>query len=183
MRIFLAVTALCLSTPVHAKLCGSNRRAIKTLTDSAAAHIDPTFATTVTVDQANKLEKPSKLSGRSSIETMSLRVIAFVDKYKLESDGDIHLVLRDDKNRTMIAEFPSSSCFADSPHARVMAEARQTFLKQFTPTARRFTRPQKTYKVEVVGIGFFDSEHGQDGAANNGFELHPVVKFQILGVK
>ena len=35
-------------------------------------------------------------------------------------------------------------------------------------------------RVEVTGIGFFDRNHGQVGAAPNFVELHPVLALRFL---
>jgi hypothetical protein len=29
----------------------------------------------------------------------------------------------------------------------------------------------------ISGVGFFDKTHGQNGGADNGIELHPVLRF------
>jgi hypothetical protein len=32
----------------------------------------------------------------------------------------------------------------------------------------------------VTGVAFFDFLHGQTGAAPNGIELHPILRFRCL---
>ena len=35
-------------------------------------------------------------------------------------------------------------------------------------------------KARVVGVAFFDYQHGQTGVAPNAIELHPVLDFACL---
>jgi hypothetical protein len=35
--------------------------------------------------------------------------------------------------------------------------------------------------VRVVGVAFYDRDHGQTGVAANAIELHPVTGFRRLG--
>jgi hypothetical protein len=35
-------------------------------------------------------------------------------------------------------------------------------------------------RAKVTGVAFFDSEHGETGAAPNGIELHPILGFHCL---
>jgi hypothetical protein len=34
--------------------------------------------------------------------------------------------------------------------------------------------------AQITGVGFFDTNHGQDGVAPNTIELHPVLDFTVL---
>jgi len=34
--------------------------------------------------------------------------------------------------------------------------------------------------AQIIGVGFFDTLHGQNGVAPNGVELHPVLDFSML---
>jgi hypothetical protein len=36
-------------------------------------------------------------------------------------------------------------------------------------------------KAELIGVAFFDFDHGQTGLADNEIELHPILKFRCLG--
>ncbi len=84
-----------------------------------------------------------------------------------EDDLDYHLVLRSG-SRTMIAETPSPLCTkgATATRRKQMTAARKA--------ARVCTR------ARVVGVAFFDYNHGQTGVAPNAIELHPVLGFACL---
>ena len=84
-----------------------------------------------------------------------------------ETDSDLHIVIADPDqiDITMIAEIPALFCALGSGHEKdyetARANARQIPLGAL---------------VEVEGVGFSDTMHGQSGVAKNGFEIHPVLK-------
>jgi hypothetical protein len=103
------------------------------------------------------------------------------DKLKPDEDGDIHLVIADPATgETMIAEFPDTTCApaSTSPKKTQMTKARNAFAaacKGLPPTGH-FERLQGT--ATIIGVGFFDANHGQKGVAKtNAIELHPVLSF------
>ena len=82
----------------------------------------------------------------------------------------------------MIAEIPDPVCVgAGSPFAPGIQNARSEFDARYTPTT---SFQVANIPVEVMGVGFFDFQHGQTGVAPNGIELHPVldVVFNPSGV-
>jgi hypothetical protein len=68
----------------------------------------------------------------------------------------------------MVAEAPSSLCTvgATAYRRRQMSNARNA--------VRLCT------KARVVGVAFFDFNHGQTGVAPNAIELHPILGFVRL---
>ena len=68
----------------------------------------------------------------------------------------------------MMAETPSSLCTvgATAYRRKQMSDARKV--------ARVCSR------ARVVGVAFFDYNHGQTGVAPNAIELHPVLGFACL---
>ena len=98
-------------------------------------------------------------------------------QYKVETDMDYHLVLRDDAGKTMIAEIPIPSCVGtSSPFHDYIVNARAQFDARFTVTASwHYTNTP----VIITGVGFFDVPHGQTGAAPTNIELHPVLDVQF----
>lgn len=93
--------------------------------------------------------------------------------FKLESDGDIHLVVAQPGNRadTMIAEIPDPNCMegAAAAYVRDVEKARLEFVKAYgippVRTLRLAYRP-----ITLTGPAFFDFSHGQDGLAPTGIE-------------
>lgn len=93
-------------------------------------------------------------------------------RYKLETDGDYHLVISDGSN-TLIAEIPSPDCVGPgSPFLQNIRNARTAFDSAFSATP---VLQATSATATVMGVGFFDFFHGQTGIAPNAFELHPVT--------
>lgn len=93
-------------------------------------------------------------------------------------DHDDHLVLRDPASgAVMVAELPDPVCVGrSSPLLPAVTASRAAF-----DAARATTRWRSTStRVSLRGVGFFDDDHGQTGAAPNGVELHPVLRFTVL---
>ena len=93
----------------------------------------------------------------------TVQVTATLTGYRLERDGDIHLIL-EDSGCTMIAEItPNSPC-------------RDSFIQAFGKPSNRLHQASKI--VTVTGLGFWDFPHRQRGAAPNQREIHPVFDIQ-----
>jgi hypothetical protein len=56
-----------------------------------------------------------------------------------------------------------------------MSRARAAFVAACGAPTTSFRRLSGT--ATITGVGFFDQIHGQEGAAPNGIEFHPVVAF------
>lgn len=174
----LVVAALC---PLHAIACGKERWPVKTLQDPSVRmiHFTPADSSVKALrvpQPPNNLRKFNPML-RLDQEKQVYTVRALLLGFKMEDDGDFHLVLADpaDRKITMVAEIPSPAC------------ANHTYEKQFTAAATFITslhRPAAKGKmvwlatpaaVIVTGVFFFDFIHGQTGVAPNGAELHPVL--------
>jgi hypothetical protein len=113
----------------------------------------------------------------TSTELHTYQVTAYLTQYKIESDGDIHLVLKDSSGRSIIAEIPYGGCVPTSSRWKSkIASARSTFTAKYHVT----TSWHYVHRlVDVRGIGFMDPLHGQTGVAPNGVELHPVININF----
>lgn len=165
------------------------------------------------------------------VEMTIWRLAATIFAVKSESDGDLHLALRDgsDENTTMIAESPrAEDAYIDragnNPFHAAIADARAEIEKKLqahagamelvgTPGGEFLAKPAfatgtaedagrlgttltldmalqngiafrtiiEPVRVELTGVGFFDSVHGQTGVSKkNGIELHPVLAVKWL---
>jgi hypothetical protein len=100
-------------------------------------------------------------------------VTADLTQSKQETDGDIHMVLKDAAGRSMIAEIPYGSCVpTTSRWNSAIASARSPFTAHYPATA---TWHYVHRLVDVRGLGFIDVLHWQTGVPPNGVELHPVI--------
>jgi hypothetical protein len=167
---------------------------VKTGADTDAARIDSALTTPTTIEalSAQQALAPTPPSTRvSPVETTIWALDATLVGYKLEQDGDYHLVLADANSNTMIAEIPdpaevdpSSLFLSEITNARQAFDAR---FQQQTQALQALAQPgiaapmivQIAVPVHVTGIGFFDFIHGQTGVAPNGVELHPVLSISL----
>ena len=156
--------------------CGVERWSVKTGTDADAGLVNLNTPVTQTISYLDSLTAPSTLPANTRVqptETTLFVVDATLVEYKLESDSDYHLVLKDAQGNTMIAEIPDPACVgAGSPFATGIQNARSEFDAKYTVTTSFATA---NIPVEVRGVGFFDFNHGQTGVAPNAIELHAVL--------
>ena len=165
--------------------CGTELWALKTLRDRDASQIDfAPHGTTIAWLAAQPAPRdPDFVTRRlKPVETTVWRVRAQLVGYRIEADGDYHLVLRDPQSgATLIGEIPMPSCVTTrgARYAALRAEVDRIGHHRATRywwwlDYHGATPPT----VTISGVGFFDRIHQQDGVARNGVELHPV-----LGVK
>lgn len=153
--------------------CGVERWPVKTGSDPDVARIKPTPVPT-TIAALTSIPAPRVLPPNhriSPVETTTYTLHAVLTGFKLESDGDFHLVVSDG-GKTMIVELASPTCVTPDPLKTQITTARKQFNAWYQPG------PQFQHvnvPVTVTGVGFFDSLHGQTGVAPNGIELHPIL--------
>ncbi|MHB2025542.1 MAG: hypothetical protein ACYCPQ_02710 [Elusimicrobiota bacterium] len=187
-----AQTAGGANAPIHP---GKERWAVKTLSDPDASAVDLSNIVDTSIgwlgsnppnspwDPAKYPSNSRTLSGPYS-ETQVYRVHALLTAARFEGDGDFHLMLQDPSDgSTGIAEIPDPD-FVASQDPRVialLAAARQKFISLFgvPPRYPGTYTPQSPVPVIVTGVRFFDVLHGQDNAAPNGVELHPVTGLDL----
>ena len=155
--------------------CPYERGHVKEGADADRFNVNNTAAS-VSVNYLRNRAKPTSYprSHRvTSTELHTYKVTAYLTQYKVEADGDVHLVLKDSSGRSMIAEIPYGACVpTTSRWTSAIASARSTFAHQYAAT----TSWQHVHRlVTVQGIGYMDPLHGQTGVAPNGVELHPVT--------
>lgn len=157
--------------------CGVERWAVKTLSDGSRASVDLEPVAT-TIAELAALPRPARLPNDQRVppvETTVYRVRGYLVAYRHEDDHDFHVVLADMEHQrvTMITEIPDPACggACASGFGERFAAARAV-LDSILHTPNPNDEP---IVVEVTGVGFFDREHGQAGAAPNNLELHPVL--------
>ena len=180
------------------------RWAVKTGADADAQALTGQAPTPSTIADLRALEVPAVLppDGRSDgAEKTVWQLTATLQAFRMESDGDYHLVIADDQNNTMIAEIPNpGDITAPSYFAEQISNARTAFDNHFqlaeninAPTPPAALGPggaaqvqaaqtqQVAVPVTVTGLGYFDFNHGQLGVAPNAIELHPVINIVFNG--
>lgn len=195
--LLVPVLAFLLLFPTTAFLCGVERWKVKTCKDSTVNRL---FAGN---DTANSLRTPQHTdietliglprpagtlgNTRASTAERKIWVIeAFVTDYKQETgahgDTDYHLALEDEDGNTMIAEIPKPSCVTGTTPQllrEMIHQARVDFDSRFTVTGKF---KQTHTRVRITGPAMFDIVHGtpQRGVADNGIEIHPILKIEFL---
>ena len=158
--------------------CGIERWAIKTGADAVAPTISllPQLTTIATL---GAIPAPTSLPSSTRVKPTESTVFAVKDVKltfaRLEDDGDYHLVLTDGTN-AMIAEvpYPGGTCTKGSAWQCLLSKARATVDAQLT--LQLLKGKVENFVVSVAGVGFFDTEHSQFGAAPNAIEMHPVLE-------
>jgi len=169
--------------------CNHLRWDVKTLTDAAAAHLstqphDTTVAAIVARNPPDDIDLLTRRIG--SYEYTLWRVRVLVRGYRLENDGDIHVLMEDPTTHdTMIGEIPNpNSACAVSAYAAAFARARATLAQKGGGSYGRFVWLDNHYRstppmAQIEGYGLWDPPHARDAAAN-GAELHPITSLQWL---
>jgi hypothetical protein len=144
--------------------CGTQRWNVKTLADRP--RLLPARRTTVA--RLGAVRAPASLPNtRLPFERHLFTVTAAVTQIRPESDSDLHVALSAG-GHTMIAESAAPICAT----------------RAALPTRRLIDRVRPLMvlcaRARVTGVAFFDFLHGQTGAAPNGIELHPILRFRCL---
>ena len=181
-----------------------DRWAVKTGADPAARYLRVNVTQPTRVKKLIPIERPAELPMKSpgalltqtnrysDTENKVFSIDADIIRYRLDPDDrDLHLVLRDHddtsaenaapdsgERRTMIAKIPDPTVVStSSPWRSAIARVRKDFEQRFHP-GTVFT--ERVIHARVIGVGFFDYQHGQNGSALNGLELHPVLDVQLI---
>jgi hypothetical protein len=157
--------------------CGTARWTVKTGADSAASSIS-LLPTLTTVQPLSILPAPGALPFAARVKPVETTVYAFKDARlafaRLEDDSDYHLVLADKTGTTLIGEIPyPKGCTTNSQWQCLISKARAAVDAKLTLALD--VGHTENLTVSVVGVGFWDDEHGQFGAAPNAIELHPIL--------
>jgi len=170
--------------PTDAFACGKERWKIKTGGDAEAKQVDLSAIHKTRISAMRSWPAPNHLPTNTRVAPHELQVWsvdATLTQFKKETDDDLHLVLADDSGHTIIAEIPDPKCVdPSSPFLEDIATTREAFDKAHPATGQFQTL---NIRVRVIGVGFFDFQHGQNGVAPNGVELHPVLEILPLPPK
>ena len=152
-------------------LCGVQRWPVKIWIDQDAAKVD-TVPIPITVAELVRIPRPQPPFPNSNrvpgveFQTFVLRA-RFMEARPQDADSDIHVVVRDlaDERATLVTEIPHPDC----------AQGYERLARLYEDARAALRRVPRDGIVEIVGIGFFDTDHGQRGMWPNGLEIHPVL--------
>ncbi len=181
----------CLALTIFAQVhCGTERWAIKTLSDPDTLKINFNQVVPSSVHEQIMLVAPDKIKDiprrpdESIIYQIKCRILTFKKEGGSKGDKDIHVVIEDpETHETMIAEIPDTICEGIQGTSRVeqFANLNQWFSDNIGEPTTKFKNLQDPPTVILTGVGFFDFNHGQKGRANNGREIHPVLSMEFAG--
>jgi hypothetical protein len=159
--------------------CGTERAAVKHLTDG---FVLPATPTVMTPEQLVAMAAPpvTQDSTRFPVEQQLVEIDGVhVIAAKQEGDSDLHVILATATGAELNIEAPQAQCDSSSPYAALLAQARQAMDVALPGISSSGYTPVDLHAT-VEGILFFDVLHGQRGAPN-GVELHPVTFFSTAG--
>jgi len=176
-RHFLLLIAVACIYSVNVQACGKERWPVKVGTDRDAVFVS---GHPVDTNIAKLVALPAPINPNirrdtryQPIETSVYRISGHLIMIKREKDKDFHLVVKDNRNRTMILEVPSVECAMGSRFIEQIKQVRNQLNKRYHIHVRK--KLVINDDITVTGIGFFDKIHGQEGVAPNGIELHPLL--------
>jgi hypothetical protein len=160
---------------------GTERWAIKTAADPEARTISRTPVET-SVEELVALSRPDAAGAEkrlAPVETSLYTLEVEIARYELTEEGDVRLEIRGASGKSMLAFIPLPRFVErSSPWASRIEYARRYFEARFTPELGE--RKSARNLAQLTGVGFFGAAGGKRGAAENGIELHPVVRIQWL---
>ncbi len=183
-----AASAIILASTSLALACGEERWSVKVGSDQDVSHVAGTVSPS-TIAALTNLPRPQNPNHRPNnrfapTEITPVAISGILVVIKPEDDQDYHLVIVDpgnldlqNKAHRMIIESPDPSCAAGSRFAAQIAAVRQAIEAHFNGPITRKLHVQMP--VRVMGVPFYDPLHGQEGVAQNGIELHPILAIQF----
>jgi hypothetical protein len=150
--------------------CGTERWPVKVGTDSTNTMVNLNYQLTTVASLVALPTETTTATTRQyppELQTYEIKNVK-VTYTTLESDGDYHIAVQDTTGAHMVTEIPCPSCatgslfYCNITHARAAYEATATKVGD---------------TVTIIGIGMYDPPHGQNGAAVNNLELHPILMF------
>lgn len=139
----LALFVVLMTTETFAQ-CAVKRWSVKTGTDADKGVVDLVNTTATSIATMRSWPAPNAIPANNRVapyETSQWVLNATLTQYKLESNSDYHLVLKDAAGNTIIAEIPTPNCVgAGSVFAAGIARTPGTSSMRTTPR-RRASRP------------------------------------------
>lgn len=176
-----AIFLVALFAWASANACGTSRWHVKVGEDADAGKVSLNAYRT-TIARLASFKAPPHPSAKpnsrypSELKTYSISGrLVFIEP---EADQDYHLVVRDTAGRTMIVEAPEPACATKSRFLADIASVRAT-IDSFFGGPVLTKQVTNNVAMNIMGVGFFDSIHGQTGVAPNGIELHPILHISL----
>ncbi len=158
--------------------CNVRLKGLKMLSDPQRklVNLHPKNTTVAAID-ALPQPHPTPKTRSTPFSRQVWRVPAQITEFKVEGDGDIHLILFGEGAYT-VAEMPAAKCIPRTARDR---KAMIAVRKKFESKCGKATKTWQPLGavVTISGVGFFDVPHSQNPHAVNFAELHPVTALKI----
>jgi hypothetical protein len=164
---------------MNGNMCGTERWPVKTGADSGANSVSllPTLTTIpalTAIPTPNLTNPPYSTRIDSAEKTVWALKDVRVVYTRLETDSDYHIVINDQYGHSMITEVPYPNCVYSGPWKCNISRARAAVDAEFPGLVMGVGKGQNAF-ASIIGVGFWDPEHGQYGVAPNNLELHAVL--------
>jgi hypothetical protein len=159
--------------------CGHELWDLKTLSDPRRnlIYVRPRPTTLIAINARRMPRRTPTLRSRG-FERHVWRLVAQITDYKLEQNGDVHMVLFD-KSDYMIAKMPATHCLPSTARfRRAIINTRHLFESRCGRATKRWRDLGAV--VELQGVGFWDFPHSQRGHARNYAQLHPLTRILFI---
>jgi hypothetical protein len=180
--VLIALVSLTVAVPSSLFACGKERWPVKVGEDKDVARVNTTAQKT-NIAKLVQIGAPINPGVRRDTrykptEFQTFEISGQLTLIKKEADQDYHIVVKDNRGRTMIIESPDPGCAGKSRFLKEITEVLAAIDKFFGGPLTARQTPKNVY-VTVRGVAFFDRIHGQTGVAPNGIELHPILHIDL----
>jgi hypothetical protein len=180
--VLIALVSVAAAVPSSLLACGKERWLVKVGEDKDVARVNITVQKT-NIAKLVQIGAPINPNIRKDTrykptEFQTLEINGQLTLIKKEADQDYHIVVKDNRGRTMIVESPDPGCAGKSRFLKEITEVRANINKFFGGPITGKQTPNSVYAT-VTGVAFFDKIHGQTGVAPNGIELHPILHIDL----
>ena len=161
--------------------CGVERWAVKTCTDhdTILVNFNNIIPSTIAYQRSLPTQPTLPPNNRLPLEDTVYTIDCRITQYRLEDDGDVHCVIADANNQTLVSEICDPTCpgIANTSRYAMLTALRTWFVSNYHPTSG-WQYPNLS--VRITGVGFYDFQHGQIGIPPNGREIHPILTMSLL---
>jgi hypothetical protein len=161
--------------------CGGSLWKLMTLSDTGNKTVNWNAAPTNIPTLASIVAPKKAPTTRStSFEKQLWQMTLVIERYRLQSNGEIALELFDIPSATyMDAYMPNPQCLSSSTRARGQIVAARTAFTSTCPAPTSDWQPLGA-SVTLTGVGFWNPVKTTLGALGNGAELRPVTGFSLI---
>ena len=169
------------ATPAPGAWCGGSLWKLMTLSDTTNKGIK-WGAVQTSIPAISALKAPTRIlaTQRSAFEKQMWSMNVVIERYRVQSNGEIALELFDIPSSTyMNAYMPNPQCLSAKTRGRAQIVAARNAFTAACPAATPDWQPLGA-SVTLTGVGFWNPVKTTLGALGNGAELRPVVGFSLV---